>query len=201
MQLPEESPRKTDADALAELLKEWSAKLERIAWSILRDWPLAADAVQETYVLLAQRLAGIPPEQRPGWLVKTVQFQAQNIRRKQQRANQLPEKLLASGYLRESQSGRTDSRRTQSGKYSAGNAVGDAHEETFKHTVEHAEDLRRMWAAIDMLPETQRVIVLGRLGEDKTFAQLADELQLPLGTVLSRMRLALEKLRTKLNDT
>jgi RNA polymerase sigma-70 factor (ECF subfamily) len=34
--------------------------------------------------------------------------------------------------------------------------------------------------------------------EDKTFAQIAEELGLPLGTVLTRMRLALEKLRRTL---
>ena len=34
-----------------------------------------------------------------------------------------------------------------------------------------------------------------RIVEDKTFGQIAEELQIPLGTALSRMRLALERLR------
>jgi RNA polymerase sigma-70 factor (ECF subfamily) len=34
-----------------------------------------------------------------------------------------------------------------------------------------------------------------RIFEDRTFAEIAEQLQIPLGTALSRMRLALEKLR------
>jgi RNA polymerase sigma-70 factor (ECF subfamily) len=34
--------------------------------------------------------------------------------------------------------------------------------------------------------------------EDKTFAEIAEECGLPLGTVVTRMRLALEKLRRTL---
>ncbi len=37
-----------------------------------------------------------------------------------------------------------------------------------------------------------------RLAEDKSFAEIAEALDLPLGTVLSRMRLALEKLRKRI---
>ena len=38
-------------------------------------------------------------------------------------------------------------------------------------------------------------MVLARVYEEKTFAQIAGESGLPLGTVLTRMRRALEKLR------
>ena len=38
-------------------------------------------------------------------------------------------------------------------------------------------------------------MVWARMYEDKTFAQIAGEQGVPLGTVLTRMRLALEKLR------
>ena len=38
-------------------------------------------------------------------------------------------------------------------------------------------------------------MVLARVYEDKTFAEIAAEAGLPLGTVLTRMRRGLEKLR------
>ena len=38
-----------------------------------------------------------------------------------------------------------------------------------------------------------------RMHEEKTFATIADELGVPLGTVLSRMQAALKKLRQRLD--
>ena len=49
--------------------------------------------------------------------------------------------------------------------------------------------------ALGGLPEEQRRVVLARVYDDKTFAEIAGEFGLPLGTVLTRMRRALEKLR------
>ena len=54
--------------------------------------------------------------------------------------------------------------------------------------------------AIDELPPEQREIVRLRMVEQKKFAEIAQELKLPLGTVLSRMQLALKKLRRSLGD-
>ena len=52
--------------------------------------------------------------------------------------------------------------------------------------------------ALGALPDAQRQVVLARVYDDKTFAQIARESGLPLGTVLTRMRLALDKLRDAL---
>ncbi len=40
-----------------------------------------------------------------------------------------------------------------------------------------------------------------RIYDEKTFAAIAEELSLPLGTVLSRMQLAIRKLRLKLEQS
>ncbi len=52
--------------------------------------------------------------------------------------------------------------------------------------------------ALGTLPDPQRHVVMARVYDDKTFAQIARESGLPLGTVLTRMRLALNKLRDAL---
>ncbi|HEX8200582.1 MAG TPA: RNA polymerase sigma factor, partial [Isosphaeraceae bacterium] len=62
---------------------------------------------------------------------------------------------------------------------------------------ETVEAVRR---ALAELPEEQRRVVWARMYEDKTFAQIAAESRLPLGTVLTRMRRALEKLRRHLRE-
>lgn len=155
---------------------EMSHKLERIAWSILRDWPLAADAVQETFALLTTRYQTVPADQQRGWLVKTVQFQAHNLKRKQQRAQNLSAQLLSSGRLG-----------TELAQFGS---QPDA-------TIERLEEQQLLRRAVAALPEAQRIVVLKRMREEKGFAEIAEELGVPLGTVLSRMRLALEKLRSQ----
>ena len=47
---------------------------------------------------------------------------------------------------------------------------------------------------LESLPDEQRRVVRMRIYEEKTFAAIAAELNAPLGTVLTRMRLALKKL-------
>ena len=54
--------------------------------------------------------------------------------------------------------------------------------------------------AIDELPEAQRQIVCLRIYDEKTFAEIAEELQIPLGTALSRMRAAVSKLKERLDQ-
>jgi RNA polymerase sigma-70 factor (ECF subfamily) len=46
-------------------------------------------------------------------------------------------------------------------------------------------------------PEERQVVRM-RIYEEKTFAAIANELKIPLGTALGRMRTALLKLRAKL---
>jgi RNA polymerase sigma-70 factor, ECF subfamily len=60
------------------------------------------------------------------------------------------------------------------------------------------EDRREVRSALDALPaEQQRVINLAYFG-GFTHAEIAEMLELPVGTVKGRMRLGLEKLRDKL---
>jgi DNA-directed RNA polymerase specialized sigma24 family protein len=57
------------------------------------------------------------------------------------------------------------------------------------------------WLSAENPPTAEeRQIVRMRIYEEKTFAVIAAELKIPLGTALGRMRMALMKLRTKLDD-
>ena len=60
---------------------------------------------------------------------------------------------------------------------------------------ETVDSVRR---ALGDLPQAQRDVVVARVYDDKTFAEIARDQRLPLGTVLTRMRLALKKLRDAL---
>jgi RNA polymerase sigma-70 factor (ECF subfamily) len=61
------------------------------------------------------------------------------------------------------------------------------------------ETVEQVRAAIEQLPAEQRQVVRMRMYDQKKFIQISAELKLPLGTVLTRMQLALKKLRKALD--
>ncbi|MDP2206069.1 MAG: sigma-70 family RNA polymerase sigma factor [Alphaproteobacteria bacterium] len=58
-----------------------------------------------------------------------------------------------------------------------------------------AATVEKLHAAIETLPADQAALLRMAFFEDKTHQAIADETRIPLGTVKSRLRLALEKLR------
>lgn len=53
---------------------------------------------------------------------------------------------------------------------------------------------------LDKLPQAQRDVVKGVYFQDMSQEQLAEQLNIPVGTVKSRLRLALQKLRNEMGD-
>jgi RNA polymerase sigma factor (sigma-70 family) len=69
------------------------------------------------------------------------------------------------------------------------------------HFAEAEQARRRVMQAVDQLPKEQAQLLRIFYFEEKPHSAIADELGLPLGTVKSRLRLALGKLRVLLNGT
>ncbi|EAQ80927.1 RNA polymerase sigma factor [Blastopirellula marina] len=61
---------------------------------------------------------------------------------------------------------------------------------------EHAEQIDRMRLAVMQLRDEEREVFLLRQNGDMTYDEIAVALDIPSGTVKTRMRMALEKLRT-----
>ncbi|MEM7477616.1 MAG: RNA polymerase sigma factor [Planctomycetota bacterium] len=169
MNIPTEDD--SNAEEMGEIFEELSGSLQRIAWTLLRDWQLAADAVQETFLVLGKKWQEVKPDRRKAWLVKTVQYQAHNLRRKQKRSQPVADVTSI-----------VDSNRPS------------------EVIVEVTDQVRQIREQIQQLPPEQQTVLRMRLDEEKSFSQIANELEIPLGTVLSRTRLALEKLRNQKND-
>ncbi|MFO1062759.1 MAG: RNA polymerase sigma factor [Pirellulales bacterium] len=167
-----------EPDSIEDLHRELVSHLERLAWAVLRDWSSASDAVQEAFLQLTKCEPPVPPDQVRGWLVKTVQYCALNLRRSGARRT---EHELQSHRVREQPEG-YDARPRSS------------------HDLEQQEEIERLRLALQALPPEQRQVVELRLGNEKSFAEIANTLNLPLGTVLSRMRLAVEKLRRHFDE-
>jgi RNA polymerase sigma factor (sigma-70 family) len=66
--------------------------------------------------------------------------------------------------------------------------------------VSHSEDSKALFNALAELPAEQADLVRKAFYEDKTHSDIAAETGLPLGTVKSRLRLAMERLRQKIGE-
>lgn len=67
-------------------------------------------------------------------------------------------------------------------------------------TLQNAQTGKRVAAAMRALPEEQAELVRRAFYEDLSHSQIAEESGLPLGTVKSRIRLALDRLRHEMKD-
>ena len=70
-------------------------------------------------------------------------------------------------------------------------------EEPPEETVARLQTEARIGTALRNLPEEQREVILLSFFEERAHADIAAHLSLPLGTVKSRLRLALGKLRSQ----
>jgi RNA polymerase sigma factor (sigma-70 family) len=65
--------------------------------------------------------------------------------------------------------------------------------------VEKKRQRERIMEAIDNLPDEQRAVVIATEIDDRTFSELAEAWDVPIGTLLARKSRAVEKIRCKLS--
>jgi RNA polymerase sigma-70 factor, ECF subfamily len=168
-----------DADAFAELYERHATRALRVARAVCGDTGNAEDAVQEGFLGVWRSRAsyreGVSGFQ--GWAMGIVRNRAIDSGRRTAARRRL-----------QTAEGVEDPRRIERDAVSTEDAV--------------AADLGRgaMLASLRLLPEPQEeVIVLAFYGE-LSQPEIALQLDLPLGTVKSRMRLGLRKLRLGMPD-
>ncbi len=152
------------------LYQSHAPAVRRFVLGVLKDHDLADEALQQTFVQLMEQGHTARTESMRGWIFKVAFHQAIALRRRLQAQDRVSRQFaLESIWQRQDPS--------------AGDQVLDR------------EDLDRAQAAVAGLPATQREILRLRFQESKTFAQIAEQIGVPLGTALTRMRLALTRLR------
>ena len=158
---------KLDSAVVAALFEQYSDELLRFLVGVLRDHQLASDALQAAFTKMIERGHETSEESRKAWLFRVAYNQALAVRRRQKTGRNVLERVAWSTDLYQSDD-----------------------------FLIRSESVAQVRAAIDELPPEQRCIVRMRIYEEKTFAVIADELKIPLGTALGRMRAALAKLRS-----
>ena len=153
-------------EELERQLPDHSALAFRVAYGVLRQREDAEDVAQETLARAFQRLNTLrSPERFQAWLVRMCWRSALDYRRAQKRRERREE-----------------------------GALGTAPVPTPEELASESEFRGRLEAAIDDLPEKQRIVVIlcGLKGQDSR--QVAALLDLPEGTVRSRLHAARRRL-------
>jgi RNA polymerase sigma factor (sigma-70 family) len=166
------------ASVVAALYVEHGEELRRFLLGLLKDAQLASDVLQATFVKMVQRGHETKETSRKAWLFRVAYHEAMAYRRREGVGGKVLRRVAA-----------------ESPAWHTQGAVGSADEPLLR-----LESVQSVRAALQELPPEQRQVVRMRIYEEKTFATIAKELKIPLGTALGRMRAATIKLRAKLDD-
>ncbi|HVJ79542.1 MAG TPA: sigma-70 family RNA polymerase sigma factor [Planctomycetia bacterium] len=162
---------KAEAGKLAVLFAEHAPRLRRLLRGMLVDPARVEDALQATFVKALEKQAERTTDEPKAWLYRVAVNEALAVRRQEKR--------------------RADLDRRWVWRHAA---------ETPDDSLAKRELTERLRGEVAALPQELRTVVEARLKDEKTFAQIAADLGWPLGTVLTRMRTALERLRRAFPD-
>jgi RNA polymerase sigma-70 factor (ECF subfamily) len=168
-----------DPSVVAALYVQHGEELRRFLLGILRDAQLTADVLQVTFAKMVERGHETQEPTRKAWLFRVAYHEAMAYRRREGVGDKV---LRRVAYERPA--------------WHTSDAAGGADEPLLR-----LESVQSVREAIDELPPEQRQVVRMRIYEEKTFAVIAKELKIPIGTALGRMRAALLKLKVKLTDS
>jgi RNA polymerase sigma-70 factor (ECF subfamily) len=160
-----------DPALVASLYLKHGDEIRYFLLGVLRDSDLAGEALQAAFAKAVEVGHTVHEESLKSWLFRVAYNEALVIRRRQATGERILERI-AWETSREEPSAASRSSRW--------------------------ETVTAVRAALDSLPAEQRQVVRMRMYDQKKFAEIARELGLPLGTVLTRMQLAIKKLKPAL---
>lgn len=168
-----------DIRGLEVLVREYSQRARQVAYFVTRDRELAEDAVQDAFVRVYDRIASFDTT-RPfaPWFLRIVANTAIDAARRQDLHRAAP-------ISREDQ-GRSILESLPD------HGVGP------EASIERSELRNQVWDALGELPPKQRAAILMRHYLDMSEAEIAQQLEIPEGTVKSRLHTARERLKTLL---
>jgi RNA polymerase sigma-70 factor (ECF subfamily) len=165
-----------DEGALSHLYERHAGTARAVASRLLYDTAEAEDVVHDVFLTLWHRPHHFDPERGSGrsWLLTVVRNRSMDhLRRRMPREDV-----------------------TELAELLADPSQTDAEDE-----MDAADRRDQLWQQVGCLPTEQALLIQRAFRDGRTHQQISDETGLPLGTVKSRIRLGLEKLRAALRDT
>lgn len=198
------SGRGLQPEVVERLYAEHALALSALVWGILRNRDSVAEVVQSTFARALECGGEVVPEKQKAWLFQVGVNAALLVKRREVTGQKAVErKIEADGWTsrrndRSSEGDRSHGRysvesgasRSDLGGNDSSNSLPAGLEGLIRE--ELVEQVRR---GLTTLPTDQQIVVRKKLFEEKTFREIAEELGVPEGTVVTRLRLALEKLR------
>ncbi len=168
-------------DAFNELVLAYQHRVYNLAYRILGDPAAAADATQETFIAAYRKIGTFRGGSFTSWLLRIVANRCYDeLRRRKRRPTVSWE---AFGEVNEE------------ANPALINSGPSPHERA-----EQAELARLLQAAIDTLPPHQRVVLVLSDVEGLSYAEIAEVVRVPVGTVKSRLARARARLRDLLQE-
>lgn len=150
---------------------EHSGELSRFLYGVLKDSHLVADVLQTAFTRLVEKGGQTNEDSRKSWLFRVAFNEAMAIKR----SNKTGDKAA-----RNKQANLPD--------------FASASD----HPVIRNESINQVRNAINDLSQEQQQIVRLRIYEEKTFAEIAEQLNITIGVAIGRMHAALKILRSRL---
>jgi len=165
---------KLDPEIVQQLFETYARELRAFLTGLLRDHDLVDEVVQLTFSKALQSGGQSKEETRKGWLFRVAYHESMGLIRR----NKIHRKSL-------------------NNLCQTTNAYWT---ETPEQQLLDSENIKQIRMALENLPESQQAVVVARIYQSKTFNEIAQEFELPLGTVLTRMRLAMKTLSRQIDN-
>lgn len=167
--------RERDKDAFAELFAHFAPRIKSFLLKLGTDMSLAEEMAQEAMIMVWRRAETYDPAQSgAGTWIFTI---ARNKRIDRLRRENRPLPDMTDPSLAKDEPERGDL------------------------AVQRIQDEEKIRAALKNLPEEQAKMLFAAYYEEKSHREISDESGVPLGTVKSRIRLALNRLRAHLENS
>ncbi len=167
-----------DRSAYDQLVRRYQRQVYRWAYHVVRAHDLADEVTQDVFVRTYKAIDRIDPLRPFGaWLCRSAINISLNLLRKQQFRTQWAQ-----------------DHHTEPTDFEKESAQPDA-------SLRRKRVLRKLEKAIDQLDPIYRTIILLRAKEDMSYEQIAQTLGVSIGTVMSRLSRARQRLRDALGET
>ncbi len=172
-----------DSERVQAAYQKYADDLRRFLLGVLRNETAAADALQSTFIKLMEKGHSVRQlDSLKSWLFQVAFNEAMLIRRREGISRKHAERVAWRLKMRAD----ADEVNPQ---------IGQALSQIIRD-----EDVAMVRSALAELTEAQRVVVKKRIYEELKFREIAEQLDVPLGTVLARMQSGLKKLKSVLDS-
>ncbi len=170
-----EDPAREQNDLLNSAMVEFERPLLGYAHSLLSDWELARDVVQETFVKLHRELKFNRPENLKAWLFTVCRNRSLDILRKNKRMTVTDTEVLET--------------------------VGDDAQPNPAKLAERHDAHDRALQLLDRLPENQREVIRLKFQGDLSYKEISEITSLSIGNVGYLLHHGLKRLRELMTET